>query len=158
VEQEQDSKTLTRRRAVTAGAAAAAGAVGVVGLAACGGSSSSGGTASTSAGAGASSGSGSGSAALASLSEVPVGGLYATKDASGAPIILSQPTAGTVVGFSATCTHAHCAVAVDSTGKALKCPCHGSTYDATGKNTSGPAPAPLATVAVKVDGDKVVAG
>ena len=156
MEQEQDSTTLTRRRAVTMGAAAAVGAVGVASLTACGGSSSSP-AAPSSAAATDTAASGSGAAALAKLSDVPVGGVYVTKDASGAPLVLAQPTAGNVIGFSGKCTHLGCAVKADGAG-GLKCPCHGSTYDATGKNTGGPSPAPLATVAVKVDGTNVVTG
>ncbi len=163
--EQQESITLTRRRAVTVGAAAAAGAVGVVGLAGCGGSSSTaatddgGSSAAASSDAGASGGASSaasGGAALAKLSDVPVGGVFVTKDASGAPLVLAQPTAGQVVGFSGKCTHQGCAVAADGAG--LKCPCHGSTFDAAGKVTAGPATSPLAAVAVKVDGDNVVAG
>ncbi len=42
-------------------------------------------------------------------------------------------------------------------GNQFHCPCHGSVYDAfTGKVLSGPAPAPLASIAVKVVGDEVI--
>ena len=150
MEQQQDGSTLTRRSVVTAGAAAAVGVAGMAGLAGCGGSSSAGTPASTAAAAGA------GGAALAALADVPVGGLKVVKDASGAPVVLSQPTAGNVVAFSGKCTHKGCTVGVDATGKGLKCPCHGSTYDGTGKNTGGPAPAALPAVAVKVDGSNIV--
>jgi cytochrome b6-f complex iron-sulfur subunit len=162
--EQQESITLTRRRAVTVGAAAAAGAVGVVGLTACGGSSSaSTGGASTASAASspdssaAATGSAGGAAALAKLSDVPVGGVLVVQDASGAPLVLAQPTAGQVIGFSGTCTHQGCAVAADGKG-GLKCPCHGSTFDDTGKVLSGPASTALGSVPVKVDGDNVVAG
>lgn len=164
--EQQESITLTRRRAVTVGAAAAAGAVGVVGLAGCGGSSSTADDAGASSAAStadastaaSSAASGSDSAAvLAKLSDVPVGGVLVVKDASGAPLVLAQPTAGQVVGLSGKCTHQGCAVAADGTG-GLKCPCHASTFDATGAVLSGPATSPLPSVAVKVDGENVVAG
>lgn len=153
---DQESNTLTRRTAVQVGATAAAGAVGVVTLAACGGSSSTAADAPSAAETTAAAG-GSGTAALARLADVPVGGLVVVKDAAGVPLVLTQPTAGNLVAFSGKCTHAGCAVAADATA-VLKCPCHGSTFDATGKPTAGPAKAPLAPVAVKVDGDNVVAG
>jgi Rieske Fe-S protein len=92
---------------------------------------------------------------LAAVSDVPVGGAVSAKDSSGDPVIVSQPTKGEVVAFSAICTHKGCTVAPEAT--ILMCPCHGSTYDlATGENTGGPAPKPLTEIAVKVDGDDVV--
>jgi Rieske Fe-S protein len=160
---EQDS-TLTRRHVVTVGAAAAVGAAGVTTLAACGGSSSGSGTgASTSTGAadpssaspGASSG--AGSAALAKVSDVPVGGAISANSAEGKPIILSQPTAGDIVAFSAICTHMGCTVA--PAGAQLKCPCHGSVYKASdGSVVNGPAPNPLAPFNVSVSGQDIVEG
>lgn len=63
-----------------------------------------------------------------------------------------------MVAFTAICTHMGGTVA-PATGLQLKCPCHGSTYDAaTGKNTGGPAPAPLAAVPVTVEGYSIVSG
>lgn len=136
--------------AVTLGAAATL-------LAACAPST----TGSSSAGAGATAASGGGAAAggaaaLAKLADVPVGSAIVVKGADGKPIILSQPVAGKVVGMSAVCTHAGCTVAPD--GSDLVCPCHGSVYKASdGSNVSGPAPTPLPSVAVRVDGDSVFA-
>lgn len=162
---EQDS-TLTRRHVVTVGAAAAVGAAGVTTLAACGGSSSGTGTsASTSTGAAAdpssaspSASSGAGSAvALAKVSDVPVGGAISANSAEGKPIILSQPTAGDIVAFSAICTHMGCTVA--PAGAQLKCPCHGSVYKASdGSVVNGPAPNPLAPFNVSVSGQEIVEG
>ena len=94
---------------------------------------------------------------LAQVSDIPVGGAVSATTAAGDPIIIAQPTAGEVVAFSAICTHRGCTVAPDD--KRLLCPCHGSTYDlATGDNTAGPAPSPLAKVTVTVEGDEVVEG
>ncbi|TFB57099.1 Rieske (2Fe-2S) protein [Cryobacterium sp. TMT1-62] len=93
---------------------------------------------------------------LAKLADIPVGGsIEASLD--GKPILISQPTAGTVVAFSAICTHQGCVV------KAVKdefdCPCHGSKFDrATGEALAGPATEPLASVKVTVTGDAVTAG
>jgi Rieske Fe-S protein len=84
------------------------------------------------------------------LADVPVGGAVAAKDASGAPIIVAQPTAGTAVAFSAICTHMQCQVA--PAGKRLDCPCHGSQYDATnGAVLRGPATRPLPAVPSRVE-------
>ena len=140
------SSPLSRRAALSLGGATVLG-VTTVGLAAC------------------STGGGSGNAAangpefpkntaVASLSDIPVGGtLSATVE--GKPLLLAQPTEGKVVCFSAICTHQGCTV--DAAAKDFECPCHGSTYAAaTGAVTNGPAVHPLAKVKVTVSGDSVV--
>lgn len=93
---------------------------------------------------------------IARLADIPVGGsISATLD--GKPILVAQPTAGTVVAFSAICTHKGCVVKPDAAEFA--CPCHGSRYDsANGEVTAGPAPRPLDPVTVTLDGDSVTAG
>ncbi len=93
---------------------------------------------------------------VAKLADVPVGGsIAATHD--GKPILLAQPTAGTVVAFSAICTHRGCVV--EPAKSEFACPCHGSRYDAaTGAVLSGPAPLPLPKISVTVTGDTVLAG
>src|SRR5688500_3570446 len=123
-------EVLVRAGLVTMGVAAA----GV--LAACGGSEnpSEGAPAAASGG------------ALAQVSDIPVGGAISAKDADGKPIILVQPEAGTVVALSAVCTHQQCTVAPED--DELRCPCHGSVFDLTGANVSGPAPSPLPEVDV----------
>jgi cytochrome b6-f complex iron-sulfur subunit len=139
---------ISRRKVLVAGAGTALTATGV---AACGGGGSAPQGASSSGG----NASASGSQVLAKVSDVPVGGAVPATGADGKPVIVSQPAAGKVVAFSAICTHKGCTVA--PAGKILQCPCHGSTYDlATGKNTGGPAPSPLARIPVKVEGGKVV--
>jgi Rieske Fe-S protein len=132
----------------------AAGSATAVGLAACGGA---GGAGSPSSG-GAPPGSSAGTTApLVALADVPVGGAVSATSPDGQPVIIAQPTAGTVAGFSAICTHAGCTVA--PAGKQLDCPCHGSVYDAaTGKNLSGPAPRPLEPFPVHLDGEQVLPG
>ncbi|HEX5533179.1 MAG TPA: Rieske (2Fe-2S) protein, partial [Actinomycetales bacterium] len=89
------------------------------------------------------------------LSDVPVDGAASAQSPNGDPLIVSQPTKGQVVAFSAICTHMGCTVAPE--GKQLLCPCHGSTFDAfTGQNLSGPAPSPLDKVTVRLNGSQVV--
>ncbi len=84
-----------------------------------------------------------------------MGGAVGVKDAAGKPVIVSQPSAGEIVAFTAVCTHKGCTVVAE--GEQLKCPCHMSVFDAfTGENVSGPAPSPLAAVPVKVVGDQVM--
>ncbi|HEY3438744.1 MAG TPA: Rieske (2Fe-2S) protein [Actinotalea sp.] len=138
------------RRLFLAGGVALAG-VGV--LAAC---SSAGGT--PAAGGGGSSGgtaTGGASAGLVAVADVPVGGAVSAKDSAGQPIIVAQPTAGTVVAFSAICTHMGCVV--EPKADKLVCPCHGSVFQAaSGANLSGPAPSPLPPVQVTVKDGQVV--
>lgn len=61
---------------------------------------------------------------------------------------------GAYYGLSAICTHQGCTVA--SAGRGFRCPCHGSTYDAFGRNTRGPARRPLARFVATREGDSVV--
>jgi Rieske Fe-S protein len=99
---------------------------------------------------------GSPAAALPKVADIPVGtAVSATID--GKPVVISRPTDTTVAAFTAVCTHQHCTVA--PAGAALKCPCHGSMFDAlTGAVTQGPAAAPLAAVPVSIKDGTVVAG
>ena len=93
--------------------------------------------------------------ALAAVADVPVGGGLVLA-AQG--VVLTQPVAGTIKGFSATCTHQGCTVA-EVSGGTINCPCHGSKFAvADGSVTAGPAPSPLPEKAVRVEGGSVVLG
>jgi nitrite reductase/ring-hydroxylating ferredoxin subunit len=133
------------------------GTAGLAGLAACGGTTgTTGGPYGGGAAAPATTGpSAAGATPLIALADVPVGSAASATTADGKPVIVSQPTEGTAVAFSAICTHRGCTVA--PAGSELKCPCHGSVYKASdGSNVSGPAPRPLDKVAVKVVDGQVV--
>jgi Rieske Fe-S protein len=99
-------------------------------------------------------GSGSGAAAaLASTSDVPVGGGKILTDKK---IVLTQPKSGEFHGFSAVCTHAGCTVGSVSDGT-INCPCHGSRFSViNGAVVTGPATSPLPPVSVKVQGTSIV--
>jgi Rieske Fe-S protein len=93
-----------------------------------------------------------GGAALAQTADIPVGG---GKIFAAQRIVVTQPKAGTIKAFSAVCTHQGCTVG-DVSGGTINCPCHGSKFNvADGSVKAGPAPAPLATVNVKVDGTAI---
>jgi Rieske Fe-S protein len=93
------------------------------------------------------------SAALASTTDIPVGG---GKVLTAAKIVITQPTAGSFHAFTAICTHQGCIVNSVS-GGTIDCPCHGSKYSAlTGSVVNGPATLPLAAVSIKVQGTSIV--
>lgn len=92
---------------------------------------------------------------LVALSDVPLGGAISVTGPGGEWLIVSQPTAGAVIAFSARCTHQGCIIS--PAGKSLDCPCHGSSYDyETGAVLAGPAVFPLPAIAVIVADAQVV--
>ena len=94
-----------------------------------------------------------GAAALASTSDVPVGGGTILTNQK---IVITQPQAGKFEAFTAVCTHLGCTVGSVS-GGTINCPCHGSKFSVTdGSVVNGPAPSPLAPVAIKVEGTSIV--
>ena len=103
--------------------------------------------------AGSGSGTAAGPAALASTSDVPVGGGKILTDKK---IVITQPQSGEFHGFSAVCTHAGCTVGSVS-GGTINCPCHGSRFNITnGSVVNGPAASPLPPVDIKVQGTSIV--
>jgi Rieske Fe-S protein len=104
-------------------------------------------------GASASQGGAAAPAALASTSDVPVGG---GKIVSAKKIVITQPKAGSFDAFSAVCTHQGCLVG-DVSGGTINCPCHGSKFNITnGSVVQGPAASPLPPVSIKVQGTSIV--
>jgi Rieske Fe-S protein len=103
-------------------------------------------------GGGAASGAAGGNA-LASTSQVPVGGGTILTDKK---IVITQPQSGTFHAFTAVCTHAGCTVSSVS-GGTINCPCHGSKFNiANGAVVNGPAASPLAAVNIQVQGTSIV--
>lgn len=137
------SPVLLSRRTVLVAGIAVAGSAGLAAVAGCSTQSSAAATPKS-----------GGTDVLATVASIPVGdAVSATLD--GKPILISQPTAGTILAFTAICTHQGCTVA--PAGKEFECPCHGSVYNAaTGAVISGPAPLPLAAIPIKVQGGDVL--
>lgn len=89
---------------------------------------------------------------LAATADLPVGGGVVLADAR---IVLTRPTQGEVLGFTAVCPHAQCVVGQVTDG-AIVCNCHGSRFSiTTGEVEQGPATEPLTPVEVTVDGGQV---
>ncbi len=92
--------------------------------------------------------------ALASTSEVPVGGGIIVTEQK---IVITQPTEGEFKGFTAVCTHEGNTVTSVEDGT-ISCNFHGSSFSAeTGEVEGGPAPSALAEVALTVEGDQIMA-
>lgn len=91
--------------------------------------------------------------ALATVDEVPVGGGLILGDQQ---IVITQPTEGEFKGFTSVCTHAGNTVTSVS-GGVIECSFHGSSFSAaTGAAEAGPAVSPLAEVAIRVEGDRIL--
>lgn len=145
---------------VTGGALGAAAA-----LAACGGSSD---TAASSAAAETEAASAPETSAPAETSSAPPGGeVLGPVDQvavgsgvvyDGPKVVVTQPAAGDVRGFTAVCPHQGCLVS-EVVNNEILCPCHGSLFSAEdGAVLVGPATTGLAPVDVSVVDDQVVLG
>ena len=71
-------------------------------------------------------------------------------------VVFLIKTHDNVTALSSTCTHLGCRVAWDAEAAVLKCPCHGGRFDRSGAVKSGPPPAPLATLATRIESDQVM--
>ncbi|MEB3372066.1 Rieske (2Fe-2S) protein [Saccharopolyspora mangrovi] len=92
---------------------------------------------------------------LTPLASVPVGGAIPVQTPDGRQAIVARPDQSTAAAFEAACTHKGCPVKPE--GAELKCPCHGSVFDAlSGSVRKGPADRPLTPIPVRVEGDQVV--
>ena len=83
------------------------------------------------------------------------GFLNFTDPATGDPAVAVSLSGGGVVAFDAICTHAGCEVGYDTNLKLLACPCHGAEFDPAHQAAvvAGPAPTPLAPIALQVGAD-----
>ena len=71
-------------------------------------------------------------------------------------VFLTKTGASEVTALSSTCTHLGCRVSWDAASQTLKCPCHGGVFDRTGAVKAGPPPVPLARLATRVEGERVL--
>ncbi|WP_347350701.1 Rieske (2Fe-2S) protein [Intrasporangium sp.] len=84
--------------------------------------------------------------------DIPVDG---GKVIAGTGVVITQPARGTFKAFDAVCPHQGCEVN-EIADNVIRCPCHGSTFDATtGARIAGPAPRGLTTLSVTVTGSSI---
>ena len=89
--------------------------------------------------------------------ELPVG-KGKVVNLAGKPALVINTSQG-LRAFSAVCTHLGCIVKWDEAKGYILCPCHDGRFNpVTGAVISGPPPAPLAALAVSMDGGKVYVG
>ncbi len=74
----------------------------------------------------------------------------------GEPVLVIRES-NKVVALSAVCTHLGCLVKYGGGGVIL-CPCHAAAFDLSGNVTGGPAPRPLPSYPVKIEGNRIVVG
>lgn len=88
--------------------------------------------------------------------ESPGGYLKLRTTTDGALLYVLAVGDGRFIVVSPVCTHLQCIVNVE--GERLVCPCHGSTYDRTGRVLRGPAERPLAQFPARLtdDGELII--
>ena len=63
-----------------------------------------------------------------------------------------------LMALSSQCTHLGCLVNWDAGRREFLCPCHGGRYDMEGRRLSGPPPAPLEILPLRIEGDMIYVG
>jgi Rieske Fe-S protein len=71
------------------------------------------------------------------------------------PIIVSRLSDMLVSAFSSKCTHMGCEVGLPE-NNVIRCPCHGATFDATGKVMQGPAKKDLFSFSASLEGSSII--
>jgi Rieske Fe-S protein len=90
---------------------------------------------------------------LSSLPDLSLGPrLFRSK---GRAIFLYRNEQSQVKAFSGICTHLGCLVEYSKERRIFKCNCHGSEFDLTGKNISGPAMVPLQPYRAEIENGEV---
>lgn len=96
---------------------------------------------------------------IARVDEVPEGrAFYFAYPTSEDQAVLIHLSGGRFVAFSQKCTHLSCAVHYEPERGRLFCPCHEGVFDPeTGEPTAGPPERRLPRIAVRREGDRLVA-
>lgn len=93
---------------------------------------------------------------IVTLEEVPPGSVRPILYGGSPSLLLHRPEG--IVAVSLVCTHLGCIVKWDGAQQRFQCPCHDGFFDPAGKVISGPPPAPLERLAVKIVGDNAIVG
>ena len=83
-------------------------------------------------------------------------GVYEQYKPNGIWIVNLSPNEQKLVALSTTCTHLGCRTRYNTESNLIECPCHGGVYDTNGQVIGGPPPKPLARLAARIDGDRVM--
>lgn len=84
---------------------------------------------------------------------LPVGGAQIIQDRT---LIMIARDAGGYMAMEARCSHAGCAVRINSGAGTYDCPCHGSRFSLNGSVLQGPAVTPMRHLAMCRDGQTLV--
>lgn len=92
-----------------------------------------------------------GTVSAGNVADLPVGSLVAV---TGHPVCIGHDDGG-IYAMTLTCTHAGCDMSRQGSVSAsgITCNCHGSTFDANGEVTGGPAHSALQHFMVSADAD-----
>lgn len=93
---------------------------------------------------------------IVALEEVPPGSIRPILYAGSPSLILHRPEG--ILAVSQVCTHLGCIVKWDGERQRFQCPCHDGFFDQSGKVISGPPPAPLEPLDVKIAEDRLIVG
>jgi cytochrome b6-f complex iron-sulfur subunit len=101
---------------------------------------------------------GGGFTAVGTLQDLDTAGLIQDKKfAAGPLLVVRDPGDQTkLLAVNATCTHKGCVVDWNAEEKGFLCPCHAAQFKPDGSVTKGPADKPLATFAVKTQGNSIL--
>ncbi len=94
---------------------------------------------------------------ILAASAVPVGGAAAARDPkTGDDIYVLQLRPGAYTAVDRACPHQGCPVSFVSASAGFQCPCHSSTFDASGAVTQGPAISGLTKIPVTRSGNDIL--
>jgi Rieske Fe-S protein len=86
---------------------------------------------------------------IANTAQVPPGSAYRTTHGDD-PLILVND-GHEIRTFLAVCTHEGCPLGWNPTQHLIRCPCHGSAFDTSGRVVNGPAAVPLTKLETLVE-------